>query len=90
MSKVQHELALKDKYSNDKMMSRLLECNSDVKCINEYLKYYGSSAMTLEEIGLVLGITRERVRQIEASALKKLKHPKHARKLRDYLGGIFL
>jgi len=42
--------------------------------------------MTLEEIGLILGITRERVRQIEASALKKLKHPKYARKLRDYLG----
>ena len=89
MSKIQHELAIKDKYINDKMMSRLLECNSDIKWINESLMYYGSSAMTLEEIGLILGITRERVRQIEASALKKLKHPKHARKLRDYLGGIF-
>ena len=89
MSKIQHELAIKDKYINDKMMSRLLECNSDIKGINESLMYYGSSAMTLEEIGLILGITRERVRQIEASALKKLKHPKHARKLRDYLGGIF-
>ena len=90
MSKIQHELAIKDKYINDKMMSRLLECNGNVKWINESLKHYGSSAMTLEERGLVLGNTRERVRQIEASALKKLKHPKHARKLRDYLGGIFL
>jgi HEAT repeat protein len=90
MSKIQQELAMKDKYVNDKMMIRLLECNGDLKWINKSLKYYGNSAMTLEEIGPVLGITRERVRQIEASALKKLKHPKHARKLRDYLGNIFL
>ncbi len=89
MSKIQKEISLKEKYSNDKMMSRLLECNGDLKWINERLKHYGSSSMTLEEIGLVLGITRERVRQIEASALKKLKHPKHARKLRDYIGGFF-
>jgi DNA-directed RNA polymerase specialized sigma subunit len=89
MSKIQQELVIKEKYINDKMMSRLLECNGNLKWINECLKDYGNSAMTLEEIGLVLGITRERVRQIESSALKKLKHPKHARKLRDYLGGFF-
>ena len=86
MSKIQRELAIKEKYANDKMMSRLLECNGDLSWINASLKHYGSSAMTLEEISLVLGITRERVRQIEASALKKLKHPRHARKLSDYLG----
>ena len=89
MSKIQKEILLKEKYSNDKMMSRLLECNGNSIGINETLKLFGSSAMTLEEIGLVLGITRERVRQIEAAALKKLKHPKHARKLRDYIGGSF-
>ncbi len=86
MPKIQKEILLKEKYSNDKMMSRLLECNGNSIWINETLKLFGSSAMTLEEIGLVLGITRERVRQIEAAALKKLKHPKHARKLRDYVG----
>ena len=89
MSKIQQEIALKDKYANDKMMSRLLECNGNLIWINEVLKRYGSSAMTLGEIGLVLGITRERVRQIEASSLKKLKHPTQARKLRDYLGNHF-
>ena len=89
MPKIQKEISLKEKYVNDRMMSRLLECNSDPKWINETLKLSGSSAMTLEEIGLVLGITRERVRQIEAAALKKLKHPKHARKLRNYIGGSF-
>jgi RNA polymerase primary sigma factor len=41
--------------------------------------------MTLEEVGLILGITRERVRQIETAAIKKLKHPKYARVLREYL-----
>jgi len=89
MSKISKKTALKEKYKNDRMMIRLLECNGDIGCINTVLKQYGSSALTLEEIGLILGITRERVRQIEASALKKLKHPRNARKLRDYMGGIF-
>lgn len=39
---------------------------------------------TLEEIGQVFGVTRERVRQIEMIALRKLRHPSRAKKLRDY------
>jgi RNA polymerase primary sigma factor len=41
---------------------------------------------TLEEVGNKFNVTRERVRQIEAKALRKLRHPHHSRRLRDYLG----
>jgi len=40
---------------------------------------------TLEEVGRVYNVTRERIRQIEAKALRKLKHPTRSRKLREYL-----
>ena len=40
---------------------------------------------TLEQVGKEFGVTRERIRQIEAKALRKLRHPSRAQKLRDYL-----
>ncbi len=42
-------------------------------------------AKTLEEVGKLFAVTRERIRQIEAKALRKLKHPSRSKKLRDYL-----
>ncbi len=46
---------------------------------------HDESDRTLEEIGKELSVTRERVRQIESSAIKKLKHPKVGRKLKNYI-----
>jgi RNA polymerase primary sigma factor len=46
---------------------------------------HDESDRTLEEIGNALSVTRERVRQIESSAIKKLKHPKVGRNLKNYV-----
>ncbi len=40
---------------------------------------------TLEEVGEQFGLTRERIRQIEGKALRRLRHPRRSRQLRDYL-----
>ncbi len=44
-----------------------------------------NSDHTLEEVGQQFAVTRERIRQIEAKALRKLKHPSRSRKLRSFL-----
>ena len=43
--------------------------------------------MTLEDVGKKFGVTRERVRQIEGKALRKLKHPSRGKRIKDYLYG---
>lgn len=53
---------------------------------NCYFGLDGSEAMTLEEIGALLGITRERVRQIKEKALSRLRHVSRARALESLLG----
>ena len=45
----------------------------------------GGQPMTLEDIGARFGITRERVRQIEQKAMRKLRHPSRRNQLQDYL-----
>jgi len=71
----------------DELMEQLLRCDGHIGCIFYKLKIFGikDSDFTLEEIGKMLKITRERVRQIETQALKKIKHPKIAKLLFDYV-----
>ena len=42
-------------------------------------------AYTLQEVGRKFGLTRERIRQIEGKALRRLRHPRRSRQLRDYM-----
>ena len=42
-------------------------------------------SLTLEEVGLYFDVTRERIRQIEAKALRRLRHPRRANELKDYM-----
>ncbi len=46
---------------------------------------YDGQPRTLEEVGKQFHVTRERIRQIEDKALRKLRHPSRSRKLKDYL-----
>jgi len=48
----------------------------------------GGSEHTLEEVGQSFAVTRERIRQIEARALRKLRHPSRSRKLRAFLDRV--
>jgi len=45
----------------------------------------GTKPLTLEEVGKNFGVTRERIRQIESKALRKLRHPSRKKKLQDFL-----
>ena len=59
----------------------------EVKILQMRYGLLDGQTYTLEEVGRKLGVTRERVRQIEAQALSRLRHPAHARHLRDFLHG---
>ncbi len=59
----------------------------EVKILQMRYGLLDGQTYTLQEVGQKLGVTRERVRQIEAQALSRLRHPAHARRLRDYLRG---
>ncbi len=58
----------------------------EAKVLRLYFGIDGSDPMTLEEIGAMLGITRERVRQIKEKALSRLRHVSRARALESFLG----
>ncbi len=58
--------------------------NDKVKRALEVWNKYNLGELTLKEIAMLLGVSKERARQIEEAALKKLRHPKSAKKIRDY------
>ncbi len=65
------------------VLSTLTDREQRVLCLRFGLN--DGKARTLEEVGREFNVTRERIRQIEAKALRKLRHPSRSRKLRDYL-----
>lgn len=68
---------------NDILLDRLTDRETEIIC-----RRYGlnrTKAETLEEIGADMGVTRERIRQLEARALKKLKTSRVTKRIRDYL-----
>ncbi|RXD24977.1 hypothetical protein EJB02_23500, partial [Acinetobacter baumannii] len=50
-----------------------------------YKRQEDGHTRTLEEVGKEFGVTRERIRQIEAKALRKLRHPSRSRRLKDFM-----
>ncbi len=79
-----------DEVSTTMLRDLLLEILVDlppreVKILQMRYGLLDGQTYTLEEVGKKLGVTRERVRQIEAQALSRLRHPAHARRLRDFL-----
>ena len=75
------------KESNGDVVNAVLDTLSDREANILRLRFgIGSKkAMTLEEVGKEYGLTRERIRQIEAKALRKLRHPSRSKKLKDFL-----
>lgn len=81
-----------DEVSSSMLREVLLDILADlppreVKILQMRYGLLDGQTYTLEEVGRKLGVTRERVRQIEAQALSRLRHPAHARHLRDFLHG---
>jgi RNA polymerase primary sigma factor len=72
----------------DQLMEILVDLPPrEVKILQMRYGLLDGQTYTLEQVGRKLGVTRERVRQIEAQALSRLRHPAHARRLRDFLHG---
>src|SRR5437588_7793810 len=76
-----YKISLREKI--DEALDMLTQRERDVLIMRFGLE--AGCSRTLEEVGRHFRVTRERIRQIEAKALKKLRHPSRSRKLRDYL-----
>lgn len=79
------EIVIGDQIKQDliDVLSTLTE--REQKVLNLRFGLTSDREMTLEEVGEICGVTRERIRQIEAKALRKLRHPSRSRRLKEYL-----
>jgi RNA polymerase primary sigma factor len=68
-------------------LSQMMGCLTprEARVVRMRFGFDGRPAMSLEEVGDKIGVTRERARQIVQQALRKLRHPRHTRRLRGYL-----
>ena len=87
---VLQDLSPEDSAANQILKEQLAEIISTLsdreqKIIKLRFGIGGGRPHTLEEVGAEFSVTRERIRQIEAKALRKLRHPSRSRKLKDYL-----
>lgn len=71
----------------EKVLSDKCFTAKEVDIIKKRFGFETGTPMTLEEVGKIYGVTRERIRQIEAKALRKLKHPIRANQLKAYMRG---
>ena len=77
------KLGVQDYLTKPINMDELTHLASD--CVKRFEMCIRDSPRTLEEVGKQFSVTRERIRQIEAKALRKLRHPSRSKKLKDYL-----
>ncbi len=67
-------------------LSHLSTCNPrEIEVFEQCFGLVGGESRTLEEVGKQLGVTRERIRQIAARAIRKLRHPTRGRQLQDFV-----